>query len=189
MEKKQKPDRIKIIREVLEKARARLTSRLLRDDRQTYNQMMAELARNGEPASTEASKSKGKCPDCCQRRPAPSDTEYSMMNGSKRKVEGRRSIDLNAPRSPTVEEISELRRVAEIVHIADTSLDADLDLVQEAPDAYPKCARRTATPTADEYSTVRTNNKAVEGRRSIDLDPKSSQTPEEHLIQKEADSK
>jgi hypothetical protein len=189
MTNKQKPDRMKLLRAAFKKVQARLTPRLLRDDRQTYNQMMAEMTRNPEKASIEVDSDANKTPGCAQRRPAPSDTDYSNMDGNKRRVEGKRSVDLNAPRSLTPEEAFEVRRVQEIVHLADTCQDAELDLPHDPgiteTQNCPRCAQRTATPGVDEYSRVGKDNLFVEGRRSIDLDPVSDQTPEERIIQKQ----
>ena len=115
----------------------------------------------------------------------PRDETPALPGCAMRNAKGnKRSTNLDPQTSPDPHETLRLieRGKLELVY-REHADDAGSDL--EVADCCPKCAQRNATPTADEYAAVRTDKHAVEGRRSIDLDPVSDQTPEERIIQRE----
>jgi hypothetical protein len=95
----------------------------------------------------------------------------------------RRSTDLDPASSPDPHETLKLIERGKLALVYREFADEAGSGSEVGGDNCPKCTQRTATPTADEYASVRVDIHGIEGRRSIELDPESDQTPEENFIQ------
>jgi hypothetical protein len=167
----------------------------LAEDRTSYNQMMAELARDGEPATVDVAPRPDPAPDCGQRRPAPTSGQYDGMLGNKRSVEGSRSVDLNASANQTPHDAIEADEERQLLEdgLADPSSPIRTEIARKVGivKAVVESARDEASekPASDEYPAVVgpgcTQRNPTGHKRSTTLDPAAHQSPEQILSKKE----
>lgn len=169
-----KKNRILMIKEALTRVLKRRQGVLLRDNKHSYNAMMAEVTRQSEPASTEVEPKKD-CPDCTQRRPAPTIGQYESSMGDKGMVEGRRSESLGTPQKNSMAgTLDEARKNSVALELLDSEvqsvreeLGSDIEENNDLP------SRSVRNPTGHKRST------------SLDTDPRAGPDPEEVLLEKE----
>lgn len=168
---------------------------LLTQDRISYNQMMAELARNGEPASVDVEPKQDPCPDRGRRRPAPTSDKYASANGDKKNVEGTRSVHLGAPTGSTPEDVLESREaqqeLEELRANPPPELQAEIERKAEIVKIEVESAQDEASERSDsdEHPAVlmagSTMRNPTGHKRSTNLDPDAHRSPEEILSEKE----
>lgn len=182
MDKDQKAERLKLLKQVHAKMKAKKhktkenerLEELLRDDRQRHDEMKAEDSGDSDPALEVLETSdEGRVPGCSWRRPTPSSERYENMNGDKRLVEGRRSVDLHAPVSSTPEDAIVAIEKAEIVNL----------VVQSAKDEASEDSDSDEHPAVLMAGSTMRNPTGHE--RSTRLDPDAHRSPEEMLSEKE----
>jgi hypothetical protein len=168
----------------------------LAKDRREYNQMMAELARDGGPATVDVEPQKDPAPDCCQRRPAPTSDRYANMVGDKRSVEGSRSVHLTASSAnptphDTIEADEERQQLQDELSDPSSPIRKQFEQKVGIVEAVVASVKDEASekPPSDEYPVVTgpgcTQRNPTGHKRSTNLDPAAHRSPEEVLSEKE----